>query len=50
MLPAGRFPDRLNDDETHLENSFVVPDATPADVPEALQGDDRGCQGKSQSP
>jgi hypothetical protein len=34
MVPPGRrYPDPINDDETLLENSFVVPTAAPADVP-----------------
>ena len=37
VLPGRRFPDLINDDETLLENSFVVPDAALADVPAALR-------------
>ena len=33
VLPGKRFPELINDDETLLENSFVVPDAALADVP-----------------
>jgi uncharacterized protein (TIGR03032 family) len=38
VLPGRRYPDLINDDETLLENSFVVPDAALADVPQALRG------------
>ncbi len=31
VLPDRRFPELINDDETLLENSFVVPDAALAD-------------------
>jgi hypothetical protein len=37
VLPGRRWPELINDDETRLENSFVVPDATLADVPAALR-------------
>jgi uncharacterized protein (TIGR03032 family) len=37
VLPGRRFPDLINDDDTMLENSFVVPDAALADVPAALR-------------
>jgi hypothetical protein len=30
-------PDLVNDDEKLLENSFVVPDAAPADAPASLR-------------
>jgi hypothetical protein len=33
--PGRRWPELINDDDTRLENSFVVPDAAPADVPAA---------------
>jgi uncharacterized protein (TIGR03032 family) len=36
VLPGRRWPDLINDD-TRLENSFVVPDAALADVPVALR-------------
>jgi uncharacterized protein (TIGR03032 family) len=36
VLPGKRFPELINDDEKLLENSFVVPDAALADVPESL--------------
>jgi uncharacterized protein (TIGR03032 family) len=36
VLPSRRWPELINDDETLLENSFVVPDAALADVPAAL--------------
>jgi uncharacterized protein (TIGR03032 family) len=38
VLPGRRYPDLINDDEKLLENSFVVPDAALADVPQALRG------------
>ena len=37
VLPGRRYPDLINDDETLLENSFVVPDAALADVSAALR-------------
>jgi hypothetical protein len=37
VLPGLRWPELINDDETLLENSFVVPDAALADVPAALR-------------
>ena len=37
VLPGKRYPDLINDDETLLENSSVVPDAAPADVSAALR-------------
>ena len=36
--PGQRFPELIHDDDKLLENSFVVPDAAPADVPAALRG------------
>jgi hypothetical protein len=38
VLPNRRYPELINDDETLLENSFVVPDAALADVPASLRG------------
>ena len=38
VLPNRRWPELIHDDETVLENSFVVPDAALADVPAALRG------------
>jgi hypothetical protein len=38
VLPDGRYPDLINDDEALLENSFTVPDAALADVPASLRG------------
>ena len=38
FLPGRRWPELINDDDTLLENSFVVPDAALADVPETLRG------------
>jgi uncharacterized protein (TIGR03032 family) len=37
ILPGRRWPELINDDPILLENSFVVPDAALADVPEALR-------------
>jgi hypothetical protein len=37
VLPGRRYLDLINDDGTRLQNSFVVPDAAPADVPAALR-------------
>ena len=37
VVPGRRWPELINDDETLLENSFVVPDAALADVPAALR-------------
>jgi uncharacterized protein (TIGR03032 family) len=37
VLPGRRWPELINDDETLLENSFVVPDAALGDVPAALR-------------
>ncbi|WZO98085.1 TIGR03032 family protein [Isosphaeraceae bacterium EP7] len=37
VLPGRRYPDLINDDETLLENSFVVPSAALADVPASLR-------------
>jgi uncharacterized protein (TIGR03032 family) len=38
VLPGRRYPDLINDDDTLLENSFMVPDAALADVPAFLRG------------
>jgi hypothetical protein len=38
VLPGRRWPELINDDESLLENSFVVPDAALADVPASLRG------------
>jgi hypothetical protein len=38
VLPGRRYPELINDDNTLLENSFVVPDAALADVSPALRG------------
>jgi hypothetical protein len=35
--PGRRWPELINDDDTRLENSFVMPDAALADVPAALR-------------
>src|SRR5262249_14853515 len=40
VLPGRRWPELINDDETLLGNSFVVPDAALADVPAALRAPD----------
>ncbi len=37
VLPGRRWPELINDDDTRLENSFVVPDAALADVPASLR-------------
>ena len=37
VLPGRRWPELINDDDTRLENSFVVPDVALADVPAALR-------------
>jgi hypothetical protein len=37
VLPGRRWPELINDDESLLENSFVVPDAALADVPATLR-------------
>jgi hypothetical protein len=37
LLPGRRWPELINDDDTRLENSFVVPAAAMADVPAALR-------------
>ncbi len=37
VLPGRRYPELINDDDTLLENSFVVPDAALADVSAALR-------------
>jgi uncharacterized protein (TIGR03032 family) len=37
VLPGRRWPELINDDDTRLENSFVVPDEALADVPVALR-------------
>jgi uncharacterized protein (TIGR03032 family) len=37
LLPGRRWPELINDDDTRLENSFVVPDEALADVPAALR-------------
>jgi hypothetical protein len=37
VLPGRRWPELINDDESLLENSFVVPDPALADVPAALR-------------
>jgi hypothetical protein len=37
LLPGRRYLDLINDDDTLLENSFVVPDAALGEVPAALR-------------
>jgi uncharacterized protein (TIGR03032 family) len=37
VLPGWRYPDLINDNDTLLENSFVVPNAALADVPAVLR-------------
>jgi uncharacterized protein (TIGR03032 family) len=39
VLPGRRYPDLINDDDTLLEQSFVVPDEALVDVPAPLLGD-----------
>jgi hypothetical protein len=38
VLPGRRWPELINDDESLLENSFVVLEKALADVPAALRG------------
>jgi uncharacterized protein (TIGR03032 family) len=38
VLPGRRYPELIVDDESLLENSFVVPDAALVDVPASLRG------------
>jgi hypothetical protein len=38
VLPGRRYPELINDDNTLLENSFVVPDVAMADEPASLRG------------
>jgi uncharacterized protein (TIGR03032 family) len=49
VLPGRRYPDLINDDESLLENSFVVPDAALADVPAALRGPAQSTPGAAES-
>jgi hypothetical protein len=49
VLPR-QFPDLINDDQTILENSFVVPDAALADVPGALRGPAEPARGAQPAP
>jgi hypothetical protein len=37
VLPGRLWQEVIHDDENRLENSFVVPDAAPADVPATLR-------------
>ena len=37
VLPGRRHPNVINDDKKPLQNSFVVPDAAPADLSVALR-------------
>ena len=37
VLPGRRWPELINDDQSLLENSFVVPEAALAEVPAALR-------------
>ena len=37
VLPGRRWPELINEDQSVLENSFVVPDTALADVPAALR-------------
>jgi hypothetical protein len=47
--PARRLPGLINGGETPLENSSVVPDAAPADVPAALKGTTEGARARANS-
>ena len=38
VLPGRKFPDLINEDDTLLQNSFVVPDAALADVAASVRG------------
>jgi hypothetical protein len=38
VLAGRRYPELINDDDTLLNNSFVVPDAALVDVPATLRG------------
>ena len=38
VLPGRRYPELINDDDTLLNNSFVVPDAALVHVPATLRG------------
>jgi hypothetical protein len=38
LLPGRRYLELLSDDEKSIENSLVVPDAAPADVPASVNG------------
>ena len=49
VLPAGRLPDLLNDDELLVENGFTVPEAAPAEVPAAMKGTTEGARAKADS-
>ncbi len=37
VLPGRRFPDLVNDDQTLLDSSFVLPDEALSDVPEPMR-------------
>jgi hypothetical protein len=37
VLPGRRYPELVNDDEALLHNSFVIPDASLADVSAAVR-------------
>ncbi len=41
VVPGRRYPDLINDDDSLLENSFVVPDEALADVPASIRGSSR---------
>ena len=49
VLPAGRLPDLINDDELLLENTFTVPEAAPAEVPAAMKGTTERARAKADS-
>jgi hypothetical protein len=49
VLPARCFPDVTNDNATLLEDSFTVPDSSPAEVPVALKGTTEGARANADS-
>ena len=49
VLPAGRLPDLLKDDELLLENTFTVPEAAPAEAPAAIKGTTEDAKAKADS-
>ena len=49
VLPGRRYPELINDEDTLLENSFVVPDAVLADVPASLRAPAQPTRGAAES-